>query len=342
MPITRDPSDFNKLTSFVDEVNQIDRQHNVIDESMIDMRPTSQTSILFDMHSTETTLLPTAERGDRGAVYGSDNSVDTRAFQLSFFKAADAIRQADILGVRRYGTPDGVQTLDLARAEKLEKLRRQADQTDSYLRMQSAFTGKCVAPDGTEYADMFSELGLTQTEIDLTLGTATTDLQTKLREIKRAVRNGLTNGGFFNGISIYMNPDMYDRFISHDSMKEAYKYFSATAGNNLLRDDVTDSFRTGGMTFYSVDGSFKLPTGTSADLVADNTAHVVPNVEGLIRGFYGPNDKLSSANVETDVAPYFAYEWQDGRDEHIEMQLQMSRLYIVTQPGALIKLTSSN
>lgn len=342
MPITRSADDFNNLTSFVDEVNQIDRQHNVIDESMIDMRPSSQTSVMFDLHSTETVLLPTTERGDRGSVYGSDNEVETRAFPLSFFKASDAIRQQDILGVRRYGTPDGVQTVDLARAEKLEKLRRQADQTDSYMRMQAAFTGKCVAPDGTEYSDMFSELGLSQTTVDLELGTATTDLQTKLREIKRAVRAGLTNGGFFNGISIYMNPDMYDRFIAHDSMKEAYKYFSATAGNNLLRDDVTDMFRTGGMTFYSVDGSFKLPTGSSADLVADNTAHVVPNVEGLVRGYYGPSDKLSAANVESAVAPYFAYQWDDGRDESIEMQLQMSRLYIVTQPGALIKLTSSN
>jgi hypothetical protein len=342
MPITRDPSDYNKLIDHVAAVNEIDRQHNVIDDSMIDMRATSQDSVIFDIHATETTLLPATERGSRESTYGSDNTVDTRAFPVSFFKTSDRITQQDVFGMRRYGTPEGVQTVDLARAEKLEKLRRQADQTDSYMRMKAAFTGQCVSPDGSVFADMKSELGVTTTPIDLVLGTATTDLQTKLREIKRAVRAGLTNGGFFNGISIYMNPDMYDRFIAHDSMKDAYKYFAANAGNNLLRDDVTDMFRTGGITFYSVDGSFKLPTGSSEDLVADNTAYVVPNVEGLIRGYYGASDKLSHANVESMVAPYYAFEYQDGRDESIEMQLQMSRLYVVTQPGALQVLTSSN
>lgn len=342
MPITRDPSDFNKLTSFVESVNEIDRQHNIIDESLFDMRATSQPSVIFDIHSTETVLLPSTERGTRGSTYGEDNTVNTRAFELSFHKHSDYISQEDILSVRRYGTPDGVTTLDLARAEKIEKMRRKMDATDSYMRMKSAFTGQCVSPSGQVYADMFQELGLTQTEIDLVLGTATTDLQTKLRQIKRAVRNGLTNGGFFRGMEVFMNSDMYDRFVSHDSMKEAYKYFASTAGNNPLRDDVTDSFRTGNITFYAVDGSYKLPTGSSEDLVADNTAHVVPLVDNMFRAYYGPNDKLSSANVDRDVAPYYMYQYDDGRDESIEMTAQMSRLYIPTQPGALIKLTSSN
>ena len=336
MSITRDPNDFNKLTEFTDEINQIDRQYSIFEDSLFNMRPTTQTAIVFDVNKTETTLLPSAQRSGRASTYGQDNDTDTRSLPLSFHKHSDFITQEDILGVRRTGTPEGIQTLDLARAEKLEKMRRQVDQTKEYSKMQTAFKGQFVDAQGNIYADMFNEFGITQTEIDLVLGTGTTDLQTKLRQIKRAVRAGLTNGGFFRGMDVYMNPDMYDRFISHDSMKEAYKYFAAT--QNLLRDDITDQFSTGGINFYSLDGSFKLPTGSSVDLVADNTAHVVPRVEGLFRGYYGPSDKL----VTGGISPTYAFSYDDGRNESEEVTVQWADLLFTTQPSALIKLTSSN
>ncbi len=340
MSITRDPSDFNKLTEFTDEINQIDRQYSIFSDSLFDMRPTTQTAILFDVNKTETTLLPSTERGGRASTYGQDNTTDTRALPLAFYKHSDFLTQEDILGVRRAGTPDGVQTIDLARAEKLEKMRRQADQTQEFLKTQAVFKGQFVDPQGNIYADMFDEFGLTQQSVDLKLGTGTTDLQKIIRETKRLVKNGLTNGGYFSGMDVYMNPDMYDRFVAHDSCKEAYKYYSAL--QNPLRDDVTDSFTWGGVTYHSLDGSFKLPTGSSVDLVADNTGHVVPRVAGMFRGFYGPSDKLSAANNANAVAPMYAYTYNDGKDESEEMTVQMANLLFPTQPAALIKFTSSN
>lgn len=341
MPITRDPNNFNSLVDFTQEINQIDRQYSVLPSNLFDMRPTTQSAILFDINSTDTVLLPTTERGGRGSTYGDDNNVETRALPLAFFKHSDYLTVEDVQSVRQVGTADAPRTVDLAIAEKMEKMRRKADQTEQYMMMKAAFTGKCITPDGNVFADLFQEMGVVQTEIDLALGTATTDLQNKLREIKRAVRAGVTNGGMFGGISVYMDPEMYDRFISHASMKEAYKYFAATA-DNLLRDDVTDQFRTGGITFYSLDGSFKLPTGSSENLVAANTGHVIPSVDGLFRGYYGVSDKLSHANNASAVSPLYLFQYDDGKDESKEMQIQMSRLVFPTQPKALIKLTSSN
>ena len=339
MPVTRDPNDFNKLVDFTQEINYIDRQYDIFDDSLFDMRPTAQTAILFDINSTETTLLPASERGARGTTVGSDNQVETRSLPLGFYRHSDALTQEDLLSVRMVGTADGARRQDLAVAEKLEKMRRQADQTMAYMKLKAASEGKCVSPDGVVYADMFAEFGISRTNIDLDLGNASTDVSSKIRQIKRTVRANLKNGGMFGGIDIYMAPDLYEKLITHDSMKEAYKYFAAQV--NPLREDITDMFSTNGVTIYSLDGSFKLPTGSTEDLVASGTGFVVPRVEGLFRGYYGPSSKLSAANNINAVQPMYAWQYDDGRDEAVEMTMEMAPLVFPTQVGCLLSVNSS-
>lgn len=338
MAVTHNPENFNKLIDMTAEVNQIDRQYAIFDDSLFDFRPTTQTAILFDINSTETTLLPASERGSRGSSYGSDDTVETRALPLGYFKHSDVVTQEDVLSVRQHGTPDQARRVDVAIAEKLEKMRRQADQTLEYMKLKAVSEGKCVSPDGVEYADMFTEFGITRTSVALDVATATTDLQTKLREIRRTVRNNLKNGGFFNGLDIYLAADLYDDFVSHDSMQEAYKYYSASV--NPLRDDVTDMFVTNGVRIFSLDGSFKLPTGSTANLVDDSTGFVVPRVEGLFRGYYGPSSKLSRANRLEAVERLYAFQYDDGRDEAVEMSIEMAPLVFPTEVAALLKITA--
>jgi len=341
MAITRSNDNFFGLTEFTEEINQIDRQFSIIDPSRVDMRPTTQTAVLFDLSKTETVLLPAVERGGRATTVGKDNDYQAFSLPLSFFKHEDYLTQEDVLGVRRIGTPDEFQTIDLARAEKLQKMRRQADQTEAYMLTKMAFEGKCVSPDGQTFADMFDLFGISQTEIDLNLGTSSTDLASKLRQIKRTVRDNLTNGGIMRGIEIYMNSDMYERFVSHPSIKEAYRFFTAN-NNTPIRDDVTDMFVTNGVTIYSVDGSFKLPTGSTADIIEDNTGHVIPLADDMFRGWFGPSDRLSHANNPNAVSELYSWEYDDGKDVNREMYVSMSRLLIPTRPAGLIRLTSSD
>jgi hypothetical protein len=339
MAVTHDPRNANQLIDMTDEINQIDRQYAIFDDSLFDFRPTTQTAILFDINATTTTLLPASERGSRGSSYGSDDTVETRAIPLGYFKHSDAVTQEDILGVRQPGTANGMRQVDVAVAEKLEKMRRQADQTLEYMKLKAVAEGKCVSPDGVEYVNMFYELGIDRTNISLDVGTATTDIGAKLREIKRTVRANLKNGGMFNGYDLYLAPDLYEAVITHDSMKEAYKYFAAQV--NPMREDITEMFRTNGVNIYSLDGSFKLPTGSSADLVASDTGFVVPRVDGLFRGYYGPSSKLSRTHVEGAVEPMYAWTYDDGRDEAIETTIEMAPLVFPTEVACLLSVSAA-
>ena len=341
MPITRDPQDLNGIVDYTDEINLLDRQFMIFDDSLFDIRQTSQKAVIFDRNETETTLLPAVSRGPKGSTYGKEDKVDTYSLPLAYFKHSEYITTEDIQSVRRHGTPDSVETIDLVRAEKLEKLRRQVDQTMEYMKLQ-AVKGVTKSPDGAVFADMFAEFGVSQDTIDFDLGTNTTDVAGKIRQLRRLLRENLQNGGFVNGIDIYVDPIFFDKLISHDTIKEAYKYYSATdqlRQAQPLRDNLNDVFTFGGVRFISLDGSFKLPNGTTEQLIADDTGHVVPNAPGLFRGWTGPSNKLNMANRAG--ADMYSWSYADPKGEFEEMQVETAPLMICTRPKALIKLTTS-
>lgn len=339
---TRDPQDVFGLTSFVDEINQVDRQFSILPDNLFSMTPTTQTAILFDINSTETTLLPSVDRNGKASTYGSDDSVETRALPLGYFHHSDSIQQADLLGVRQSGTPDGMRTLDLARAEKLQKMRRQADQTLEYMKLKAAFKGQCITPSGDVLADMTQEFATAQPTFDFDLGASDADVQAGLRNLARQVRKGLTNGGFFSGIDLYLSGTLYEKLVTHSSMKEAFKHYSVNGGDPVRGDNLVDSVRLpGGVTLHSLDGSFKLPTGSTEELIEDGKGHVVPRVDGLFRGYYGPSRKLSMTHKPGAVAPLYAWEYNDQRDEYREMSIEMAPLVFPTQIGGLIEVSTS-
>lgn len=343
MPITRDPSDFNRVVDWTNEIESIDRQFQIFDDSLFNIRGTSQTSVLFDKTDRETTLLQPVDRNSKQSTYGEDTQTSTYSLPLSYFKHSDFVTPEDVQGVRRKGLPDDVTTVDIARTEKMTDMRRKADQTQEYMKLQAG-KGILKTPDGTVVADMFTEFNITQHTIDFALGTNTTEVLNKCRQLKRDLRERMGNGGSLTGgVNVYCHPDFFDKLITHETVKEAYKYY--TSQQQPLRNDTSangqlDSFFFGGINFIALDGSFKTQSGSTEQLVDTDVGHVVPTgVRDLFRGWYGPANKLSGANREG--REMFMYEYNDGRDENIELQLEMAPLFMCTRPEVLIKLTTN-
>lgn len=339
MTITRDPQNLYGLIEHTDIINDLDRQFQIFPDNMFDQRNTNQTAILFDVDERTTTLLPSSDRGSRQASYGKDTNFRTHALPLAYFKHEERIVPEDLLSVRRRGTPDGVETLDLVRLEKLTDMRRRWDQTAEFMKAKAIFTGQCVSPNAVVYADMFTEFGVTQDSVDFELGTATTDVAAKVRQVKRLMRDNLKNGGIMVQPTIYVPVDFFDALTSHATVKEAYKYYTATnqmAGKQPLRDDLGESFVYAGVEFRSLDGSFTLPDGTSSNLLEDGIGYAVPNVSGIYKSWHGPSNKLSTINGA--VADVYAYEWRDAKDEGHDLEMEAAPLFVNTKPKATIKV----
>lgn len=344
MAITRDVSNINRIIDWTQEINEIPNQFGwVKNQGIFNVRPTTQTAIIFDKNEAETTLLPQVPRGSRETTVGSPRNVETFSLPLAYFKHTDYITPADIQGHRMAGTPDQPETLANVRAEKLEDMRRAVDQTHEYMMIQ-ALKGVSTTPDGVVLADMFTEFGVTQPTVDFDLGSNTTSVDGKIAEVKRGITANLRSGGTIQGIDVLCGEEFFDKLIDHPKVREAY--LNSTSNAQYQRDiteylpwGVSDVFVYRGVRFFTYPATFLLPDGTTEQAVASDEAHVIPRVRGLFRGYVGPNNKLSGAN--NYGAEMFAFEYTDPMDEYHVMQVETAPLFFATKPSVLYRLTTS-
>lgn len=336
-----------KQTEFVDAIVDTPLQYGYINSlNLFNTKGTNQTAIVFDKDTSTTTLLPQVARGSKVSTTGKEHKVESFALRTAYFKHVDRLTVEDIQGWRKTGT-DESETLANATNEKLTDMRRALDQTEEYMKLQT-LKGVFKTPDGTVMADMFSEFGISQTSVDLVLGTSTTDIDKKFREIKSLVSKNVLNGGAIGGVEFIVDPLIFDKLISHPNMKTAYQYY-LNSGRQALRDDLSnymaygiqDVFEHRGVRIVSYDATFNLPSGSTEKAFADNTGIAFASgVRDLFRGYYAPSNKLSAAN--TNGQQVYMTTKVDEDDEYVEFTLETAPLFFCCKPASLIALTSSN
>lgn len=346
MAITRSLENGFKLVDWTDEINNVGNNAGLISGlNLFRTQGISQTAVVFDKSYHDTTLLPQVSRRGKESTKGTDRKVETFSLPLAYFKHSDYITPEDVQAWRQPGTPDSAETMARVRLQKLEDMRAQVDQTTEYMKLQ-AVKGITASPDGVVMADMFQEFGITQKVIDFALGTSTTDIGRKISELKRYLQTNLRTGGVMGGKPVVIvDNEFFDKLVSHPELKQAYLYYNSNvninrdATNAFMAWGSVDQFEYKGVVFMTYDHSFKLPDGTVEKAVDLNTGHVIPVVNDLFRGYFGPSNKLSGVNsVGREM---FAYEFTDPKDEFHEMQVETSPLYFVTQPQVLVKLTTN-
>lgn len=353
MAVTRKLSNGSLMTEWTDEINEIENQYGLINGSgLFNGKGISQDSIVFDKTEHEITLLSQSSRRGDAPTYGKDRSLETFSLALPYFNHKDYVTAQDVQGWRMPGTADMEEALGRVIAEKLEDLRLAADQTREYMKIQ-AIKGITVDPDGNTLANMFTEFGLTRTDyqVDFDLGTADTEVDLKIATLKRGIAKNAKAGGAIGRIECMVSPEFFDALITHPKMREAYLYYQ-NSGKQLLRDDlaryeswgIVDMFEHKGILFYSYDAEFNMPDGgteraISATVGTEGGYSIVRGMRNLYRGYFGPANTLSGANMAG--MEIFAYEYRDPKDKYHELEVEMAPLYIISKPKVSWKLISS-
>lgn len=314
-------------------------------KNMFNMKSTSQTAIIFEKDYSSITLLPQVNRGAKAATQGKERKAETFALELGYFKHADRLTGDDIQTWRQVGRTDD-ETLARATAEKMEDMKRAYDQTMEYMKLR-ALQGVSKSPDGIVMADMYTEFGATQATVDFVLGTSTTNVDAKIRELKNTIAKNVKTGGAISGIEVLVDPSFFNKLISHPAIKNAYQYFAANT--NILRDSeskympwgVMDWFTHQGVTFVSYDFTFNLPNGTQeVGLAADTGIAYAQGIKDLFRGYHGPSAKLSGANQPGQEL--YVRSYVDDRDEYVEFEMETAPLFVATRPASIVKPFTSN
>lgn len=344
MSVTRDPNSFGHTTEWTEEINELPNQSGFIkSKGLFDANYTDQEAILFDRVESTTTLLPDASRRQGNPSYGKDRDVTTYSLPLAYFHSSDNITKQDFLSKRRAGTADENDTLANVISEKLVDARNAVDQTHEYMQLQ-AVKGICKTPDGTVIANMFTEFSLTQSSVDFLLGTAGTNVAAKIAEVKDTVVKNLKTGGLINSpLEIIVDRSFFDKLVSHPNVSAAYLQSQSNIRyqqdlSTYLTTGISDAFDYQGVRFLVYSHTFNLPDGTTDDAIAADTGHVLPNVKGLFKGYYGPSMRLDS----TGGAEMFAFEYRDPKQRFHEIEYETSPLFVGCKPAALVKVTTSN
>lgn len=350
MAVTRSLSNGSTVVDWTEEVNEIPNQYGLLNGmGLFNGQGVATESILFDKDTSTTTMIPQVNRRQGTGFKNKERTLETFSIALPYFKHIDAIFPADVQGWRMGGTPDQAEDLPNVRMEKMEDMKRNADQTREYMKI-SAIKGATIDPEGTSIVNMFTEFGVSQKTVDFALGTSTTKIDEKIAEVKRYVAKNAKMGGAVGKIEVPCSPEFFDALTQHPNMIAAYNYYQ-NSGKQLNREDlsmyeswgIVDVFEHKGVKFFAYDAVFNQPDGTEVRAFGTNSTaitkqegySIVKGQRGLYRAYFGPANTLSGANKPG--SEYFLHEYRDPKDKFLELELEMAPLYFLTKPLVSVK-----
>jgi hypothetical protein len=95
-----------------------------------------------------------------------------------------------VQGIRGFGVFDAADPLATIMERKITKMRAKHAQTREYMEV-NALRGVVKDGAGITIYNYFTEFGLAQQSVDFLLGTATTNVQAKCREVLRKIESEL-------------------------------------------------------------------------------------------------------------------------------------------------------
>ena len=175
--------------------------------------------------------------------------------------------------------------------------------------------------------------------VDFVLGTGTTNVQAKVRDVLRKIETEL-KGETMSGVLALVSPEFFDKLIGHAKVEDAYKYFSST-GAQPLREDTRRRFPFAGIVFEEYNATVTLSTGATETLVAagEGVAFPIGTLDTFVT--YGAPANLIET-VNSIGLPMYARQLARPDGSAIEVKTEASILPVNKRPRLAVKIHSSN
>lgn len=328
------------LASLTTSLNRFPNMYGRVRELGVFGAPEGVTNrtIIVEIRNGVLTLLPTMTLG-AGGTQGQQGKRIVRSFVIPHIPHEDSVQPSEVQGIRGFGmesAPDPVATIV---ARKLSDMRMKHAITLEHLRM-GALKGIVLDADASTLFNWYTEFGITQKIVDFVLGTATTNVQAKCREVSRHIDDNLL-GEVRSTVHCLVSAEFFDKLISHAEVKDAYKFFAASNGGQPLREDVSRFFPFQGIVFEEYRGVASDKDGNSRRFIAANDGHAFPiGTTSTFRTHFAPADFNETVNT-IGLELYAKIKERDfGRGWDIHTQ--SNPLPICHRPEVLVRVFSSN
>lgn len=337
MAITRSFNNGFEVQDWTQEINVIPNQWGTIGQlGLFTEESVAEHVVVFEETIKDGALIVDRVRGDRAQV-GKDATRKLHTFAVPHFPYDDAISPQDLQGKRAYGS-EGVETLELVRARKLERIRQNHAWTLEFARAQAITAATVYSPNGTVTQDWNAEFGVTRTSVDFLLGTAGTEV---LDKINTAITQVLENayGAMVTGMVALASPEFFAKLISHASVKTAYTYYQNTQDplKSRLGGAMTmhREFVHGGLRFVEMRDSY-----AGQRLIPAGKAYVVPQGTDAFRTYFSPANRFGLVNTLGEQV--YVFESADSKGTKVELESESNFVNALLRPQLVVELTSSN
>lgn len=338
MAITRSFSNAFDVVDYTQELLLIPNQWGLINElGIFREESVAQHTVTVESRNGTLGLITDQVRGARNLV-GKDDTRTLRSFAIPHFPLDDAIKPEDVIGKRAFGSADQAETEAAVIARKLERIRMNHAVTLEAARANTITTGTVYAPNGTVAGNFYTDFGVTRKEIDLALGTSTSDVLGKSEEGIASIQDGIQSGEVVGGMVALCSPTFFAKLISHATIKEAYKYYSSTQEvlRNRLGSGLYRRFQYGGIEFIEYRGSYN-----GQALIPAGDAYLLPTgTQDTFVSYFSCANKFAYLNTLGEQAYVFTY--RSPNDSEITIESESNHLHLLRRPQAVVRLYTSN
>lgn len=274
-------------------------------------------------------LLPTRNVGAPGLV-APDEKRTVRSFVIPHIPYNATILAADLVDKRAFGSESAVEGMAAVVNDKMEEMRPSHEVTWEHM-MAGALQGNILDADGsTVIYNLFTEFGVSEQTLDLTLG-STGIVKTKITALIRMVEDAL-GAAAYNHIHVFCGDTIWDSFVEHADVKAAFDRWQDGA---FLRTDRRSGFPFMNVIFENYRGKVG-----SVDFLPSTEMRAFPvGVPGLYKKHNAPASFIETVN--TIGRPLYAKQRRLDFDVGIEIRTESNPLPLCHIPRTLVKITTS-
>jgi len=341
MPIIRSYANAFEVVDYTQELAIIPNSWSLLgDVGLFSEEMLSTHTVTFEEVNSSLGLISDQFRGAK-PLANKDDLRKIHSYAIPHFPLQDKVLPQDVQGRRAYGSASVAETEAAVLARKMERIRRNFDVTMEVSRFATLTTGLAYSPSGTISGNFFTQTGTTQTAVDFVLGTATTDVIGKVETVIAAMQDNANTGDVITGVVAYCSSEFFSKLISHAKVQDAWRYYSATAGQEILRNRAGNNglyreFSYGGIRFVEVRTVL-----AGQRLIPANEAVFVPvgTTDSFVT-YFSPANKLDFTNTMAERQYMFTY--RDPKGESIDIDCEGNWLNVLRRPQLVVKGSTSN
>jgi hypothetical protein len=301
----------------------------------------------------ELNVIPVSDRGDYNPPRGYSRKPAKKVIPSMYLNYGDNLLASDLQNVRQFGMPDHPDFLEDFTSVLMEKM---ADLSGKYFTtfefMQwGALRGDVLDADGsTVLYNCFDEMGESQYDFDLKLGSDTDEVMKALRAQRRWIARNL-RGERIRGHLRLLSTELFDALVDHPHYKKIYENQQNILENNPNFQDLgLTGFVHGGEIFieYTGEATYIDPDDGSTTVVqhipqGEGIAIPIPadpSTQQIFRSFFTPGTMMDSVNLPG--RPIYTSLKELDHNRGVEIFSESAPLFMVMKPRLVHRLYSSN